>query len=37
MLSGQPAYLPDVSGYPVIVYELFKRGYSENGIKKILS
>jgi membrane dipeptidase len=33
----QPADVPDVSGYPVIVYELLKRGYSEKDIKKILS
>jgi membrane dipeptidase len=29
--------VPDVSGYPVIVYELLQRGYSEQYIKKILS
>jgi membrane dipeptidase len=33
----QPSDVPDVSGYPVIVYELLKRGYSEKDIKKILS
>ena len=33
----QPADVPDVSGYPVIVFELLKRGYSEKDIKKILS
>ena len=37
MLVAQPSDLPDVSGYPVIVYELLKRGYSENDIKKVLS
>jgi membrane dipeptidase len=33
----QPSDVPDVSGYPVIVFELLKRGYSEKDIKKILS
>jgi membrane dipeptidase len=33
----QPSDIPDVSGYPVIVFELLKRGYSEKDIKKILS
>ena len=33
----QPADVRDVSGYPVIVFELLKRGYSEKDIKKILS
>jgi membrane dipeptidase len=33
----KPADVPDVSGYPVIVYELLKRGYSEGDIVKILS
>lgn len=33
----QPTDVQDVSGYPVIVYELLKRGYSEKDIKKILS
>ena len=37
ILLSQPSDLPDVSSYPVIVYELLKRGYSENDIKKILS
>lgn len=37
MLIAQPSDLPDVSSYPVIVFELLKRGYSENDIKKILS
>jgi membrane dipeptidase len=27
----------DVSDYPVIVFELLKRGYTEKDIKKILS
>jgi membrane dipeptidase len=33
----QPADVRDVSGYPVIVFELLKRGYSEDDISKILS
>lgn len=33
----KPSDVPDVSGYPVIVSELLKRGYSERDIKKILS
>jgi membrane dipeptidase len=33
----QPADVRDVSGYPVIVCELLKRGYSEKDIRKILS
>ena len=33
----QPSDIPDVSGYPVIVFELLKRGYSKEDIKKILS
>ena len=33
----KPSDVPDVSGYPVIVSELLKRGYSEKDIKKILS
>ncbi len=33
----KPADVPDVSGYPVIVFELLKRGYSEEDIVKILS
>lgn len=33
----QPSDVPDVSGYPVIVYELLKRGYRDDEIKKILS
>lgn len=37
IFSAQPSDLPDVSSYPVIVYELLKRGYSEKDIKKILS
>lgn len=31
-----PVGLPDVSGYPVIVAELIKRGYSNREIRKIL-
>ena len=34
---SQPSDLPDVSSYPVIVFELLKRGYSEEDIRKILS
>ena len=34
---SKPIDIPDVSGYPVIVYELLKRGYSEKDITKILS
>jgi membrane dipeptidase len=34
---SKPADLTDVSGYPVIVFELLKRGYTEKEIKKILS
>lgn len=34
---AQPSDLPDVSSYPVIVFELLKRGYTEKDIKKILS
>ncbi len=37
MGPSQPIDLPDVSSYPTIVFELLKRGYSENDIKKILS
>jgi membrane dipeptidase len=33
----KPADVPDVSGYPVVVFELLKRGYSEKDINKILS
>jgi membrane dipeptidase len=33
----KPSDVPDVSGYPVIVFELLKRGYTENDIKKIFS
>jgi membrane dipeptidase len=33
----QPSDVSDVSGYPVIVSELLKRGYKESDIKKILS
>ena len=34
---SKPSDLTDVSGYPVIVFELLKRGYKEKEIKKILS
>jgi len=33
----KPSDVPDVSGYPVIVSELLKRGYSGKDINKILS
>jgi membrane dipeptidase len=33
----KPSDVPDVSGYPVIVSELLRRGYSEKDIEKILS
>jgi membrane dipeptidase len=33
----QPSDLRDVSGYPVLVFELLKRGYTEKDIIKILS
>lgn len=33
----KPSDVPDVSGYPVIVFELLKRGYFEGDILKILS
>jgi membrane dipeptidase len=32
-----PTDVPDVSGYPKVVAELLKRGYSETDIQKILS
>ena len=34
---AQPTDLPDVSSYPVLVFELLRRGYTEKDIKKILS
>jgi membrane dipeptidase len=34
---SKPADLADVSGYPVIVFDLLKRGYTEQDIKKVLS
>ena len=34
---SQPSDLSDVSSYPIIVFELLKRGYTEDDIKKILS
>ena len=37
MGPSQPTDLPDVSGYPTIVFELLKRGYTAKDIKKILS
>lgn len=37
MGPSQPTDLPDVSSYPTIVFELLKRGYTEENIKKILS
>lgn len=33
----KPSDVPDVSGYPVIVSELLRRGHSEKDIEKILS
>lgn len=35
--QSQPIGLKDVSCYPAIVFELLKRGYNEDDIKKILS
>ena len=32
-----PYGLKDVSGYPNLIYELLKRGYSEEDIQKICS
>ncbi len=37
MGPSQPTDLSDVSSYPKLVYELLKRGYKEDDIKKILS
>jgi len=37
MGPSQPTDLPDVSSYPTLVFELLKRGYKEDDIKKILS
>ena len=34
---AQPTDLTDVSTYPVLVFELLSRGYTEKEIKKILS
>jgi membrane dipeptidase len=34
---SKPWDVTDVSDYPVIVFELLKRGYTEKDIKKILS
>ena len=34
---SQPIGLPDVSSYPVVVFELLKRGYTEKEIEKILA
>jgi membrane dipeptidase len=34
---AEPTDLPDVSAYPVLVYELLRRGYSEKDLRKILS
>ncbi|MFC2096504.1 dipeptidase [Bacteroidota bacterium] len=33
----QPADMPDVSSYPVIVFELLKRAYTEEEINKIMA
>ncbi len=35
-ISSSPKGLEDVSKLPIITYQLLKRGYSENDIKKIL-
>lgn len=35
-LDGLPEGIKDVTDYPVITYELLKRGYSEGDIKKVL-
>ncbi|MFN0121034.1 MAG: dipeptidase [Blastocatellia bacterium] len=35
-LDGAPAGAEDVSKYPVITFELLKRGYSETDIRKVL-
>jgi membrane dipeptidase len=34
---AQPVDLPDVSGYPALVSELLKRGYTEDDLRKIMS
>ena len=36
-VTNVPTGLEDVSGYPNIIYELLKRGYSEEDIEKICS
>ena len=35
-LDGTPEGIKDVSSYPVIMYELLRRGYSEADVKKVL-
>ena len=35
-LDGSPEGMEDISKYPVITFELLKRGYSEADIKKVL-
>jgi membrane dipeptidase len=35
-LDGTPEGIEDVSNYPVITYELLKRGYSEIDVRKVL-
>lgn len=35
-LTGTPEGFDDVSKYPLITYELLKRGYSETDVKKVL-
>jgi membrane dipeptidase len=34
---SQPIGLPDVSGYPVIITEMLKRGYTDKEIEKVLA
>ena len=35
-IDGTPEGIEDVSKYPVITYELLKRGYSEADVRKVL-
>lgn len=35
-LDGTPEGIEDVSNYPLITYELLKRGYSENDVRRVL-
>jgi membrane dipeptidase len=34
---AQPVDMPDVSGYPALVSELLKRGYTEDDLRKIMA